>query len=324
MRVFVTGATGFIGTAVTRELIAHGHQVIGLARSDTAAAALRAAGAEPHRGSLRNLDSLRRGAAEADGVIHLAFTISPLQMPFGRTLRVFLGGAPTRIVPRAMAAIAKTDRAAIDALGTALQGSNRPLVTTFGTMGLAAAGVQAARPATEEDAPDPRSPGYSRSANETAVHAWAARGVRASIIRLAPSVHGDGDSGLVPQLIAAARKNGESIYIDEGINRWCGVDRQDAATLFRLALEQGVAGGCYHGVGDQGVAFKRIADIIARRLSVPIRSTSLAKARKSLSWFAPFVAVDNPASILLTQQQLGWHPTGTTLIEDIDRTAYFR
>lgn len=323
MRVFVTGATGFIGRALTRELIAHGHQVTGLARSERAAEALRAAGAEPHRGSLRDLDSLRRGAKTADGVIHLAFTFALPELPLPRLLKVFLGGSPTRIPDRAVAALMQTDRAAIDALGGALQGSDRPLATTFGTMGLAAAGERALRPATEADLPNPKSPGYARALNEQAVERWASRGVRASIVRLAPSVHGEEDAGLVPQLIAAARKHGEAIYVGDGQNRWGGVHRQDAAALFRLALEAGTAGAHYHGVADVGAPFRAIAEVIGRRLGLPVRSATLAEAKRQLSWFAPFVAIDNPASSLVTQRDLGWTPTGPALLADIDTDSYF-
>jgi nucleoside-diphosphate-sugar epimerase len=332
MRVFVTGATGFIGRAVTCELIAHGHAVVGLARSDAAAATLRKAGAEAHRGSLRDLDSLRRGAAASDGVIHLAFTFSLAEMPLGRLAGVFLGGAPTGIPMRVMRAIVQTDRAAIDALGGGLvgeglagggaQASGRPLVTAFGVMGLGAA-ERASRPAIEADGPNPASPGYGRALNEQAVDAWASRGLRASVVRLAPSVHGDGDKGLVPQLIASARKRGEAIYVGDGQNRWSGVHRDDAASLFRLALEQGTAGARYHGVAEDGVAFRAIAELIGRRLGAPARSIRPADASRRLGWLGPFIGVDNPASSAATRQALAWRPTGPTLLQDLDREEYF-
>jgi nucleoside-diphosphate-sugar epimerase len=323
MRVFVTGATGFIGGAVTRELIAHGHHVVGLARSDWAADTLRQAGVEPHSGSLYDLDSLKRGAASADGVIHLAFTFALTELPLRRLMGVFLGGAPTGIPMRVMGALMRTDLLGIDALGDALKGSGRPLVTTFGVMGLAASGVRAARPATEADAPDPASPGYGRALNEQAVDVLAAKGVRASLVRLAPSVHGDGDKGLVPQLIAAARKRGEAIYVGDGENRWSGVHRQDAATLFRLALELGTTGARYHGVADEGVPFGSIAELIGHRLGVPVRSRTAREANRHLGWFGPFIAVDNPASSTQTQRDLGWCPTGPSLVPDLDRDIYF-
>ena len=323
MRVFLTGATGFIGRAVTRDLIAHGHQVVGLARSTRAADALRQAGVEPHPGSLHDPDSLRRGAASADGAIHLAFSFALGELPPGRLLGAFLGGSPTRIAARVMGALMQTDRLGIDALGDGLKGSGRPLVTTFGVMGLAGAGERAARPAIEADLPNRASPGYGRALNEQAVDVWAARGVRASLVRLAPSVHGDGDTGLIPQLISAARKRGEAIYVGDGENRWSGVSRQDAATLFRLALEQGTAGARYHGVADEGVPFRAIAERIGQRLSVPVRARTLAAAKRQLGWFGPFVAIDNPASSLRTQRDVGWCPTGPSLLPDLDRDAYF-
>ena len=224
---------------------------------------------------------------------------------------------------RAAAAIMAADRAAIDALGEALRSSGRPLVTTFATMGLAGAGEPAARPATEADRPNPKSPGYGRARNEQAVEQWASRGVRASLVRLAPSVHGAGDKGLVPQLIAAARKRGEAIYVGDGQNRWSGVHRQDAATLFRLALENGTAGAHYHGVAEEGVAFRSIAEVIGRRLSLPVGSKTLAEAGRRLGWLGPFVAIDNPASSLITRRDMDWRPIGPTLLEDIDSDGYF-
>ncbi len=324
MRVFVTGATGFIGRALTAELIAHGHEVVGLARSKVSAAVLRDNGARALRGSLKDLASLRRGAAETDGVIHLAFTFSPLDIAPRRVLGAVLGGPPTGLMVRMMDVIGATDRAAIDALGFGLQGSGRPLVTTFAAMGVAGApGDRASRPATEADAPDPRSPGYIRAANEGAVASWAERGVRTSIIRLAPSVHGDGDKGLVPQLAAAARKHGQAIYVGDGANRWCGVHRDDAATLFRLALESGAAGRVYHSVGDDGLQLRQLAEIIGHRLHLPVASKTAHEAQRQLGWIAPFVATDNPVTSERTQHDLGWRPTRASLAEDLEREDYF-
>ena len=323
MRVFVTGATGFIGSAVVQELTANGHQVVGLARSDHAAKALSAAGVEPHRGGLGDLDSLRRAAATADGVIHLAFMHSLSSMSLRDRLHVFLGGRPSAIVSRVMAVTNRADRAAIDALGAALQGSGRPLVTTFVTMGMAVKDGRAPRPATEEDAPNPDSSGAWRAVTEEAVEAWASLGVRASIVRLAPSVHGDGDKGFVPRLIGIARKKKESGYVGDGLNRWPGVHRRDAAVLFRLALEKGVAGARYHGVADEGVPFRDIAGVIGRRLGVPVVSKNPAQAARRFGFLAPFVMADNPASSRRTQDELGWRPRASTLLEDLDRPSYF-
>lgn len=324
MRAFVTGATGFIGSALVADLIAQGHQVLGLARSPRAAEALRKAGAEPHMGSLRDLESLRRGAAAADAVAHLAFTFSPMDMPRARMLSVFFGGAPNHLMPRMMRAIGATDRAGINALGAALEGSGRPLVTTFGVMGLAGApGERAAAPAKETDPFNPRSPGSGRAENEEAVRSWAQRGVRASIVRLAPSVHGADDRGLVPMIAAAARKRRSACYVGGGENLWCGVHRRDAATLFRLALEKGNAGAVYHGVGDEGLPFRRIAQIMGDKLGLPVASVTLQEARRRLGWLAPFAAVDNPATSSLTQEELGWTPLGPSLEQDLNSSDYF-
>jgi nucleoside-diphosphate-sugar epimerase len=318
MRVFVTGATGFIGSAVVQELLGAGHKVIALARSDAAAKSLVAAGAQAHRGSLDDLESLRRGAAAADGVIHLAFMHGLSSASLRGRLRIFLGGAPGGIVSRFMALTTGADRAAIDTFGAALKDSGRPLVVTFGTMGLVPSGRM-----TEDDAPDPRSPGAARAVSEDVARGWATRGVRASIVRLPPSVHGDGDTGLVRQLIGIARKKSVSTFVGDGRNRWSAVHRLDAAVLFRLALEQGVAGARYHGVADEGVPFRAIADVIGKRLGVPVVGKSLAEAAPLLSWLAPFVAADNPASSQRTREQLGWLPKQPGLMVDLDRQSYF-
>lgn len=323
MRVFVTGATGFIGSAVVQELIGAGHTVTALARSEDKAQALRAKGIEPHRGDIGDLDSLRSAAAAADGVIHLAFMHGLSQVPFRQRFQILLGGRPSGIVSRFLAVSAEADRRAIETFGVALEGSGRPLVTTFGTMGLAHATLRASRLATENDAPDASSPGIERATTEETVEALASLGVRATMIRLAPSVHGDGDTGFVPQLIAIARKTAKSAYVGDGRNRWAAVHRADAARLFRLALESGVAGARYHAVADESMPFQTIADVIGRRLDVPVVGIAAKQAPKQFGFLAPFLMADNPASSDLTREQLGWRPKEKGLIADLEHGRYF-
>ena len=323
MRVFVTGATGFVGAAVVKELIDAGHQVTALARSEAAAQTLRARGITPHFGNIDDPSSLRGAAAAADGVVHLAFMHALSQIPLRKRLGVLLGGAPTGIVARFLAVAAEADRQAINAFGAALKGSGRPLVTTFGVMGLADSTMRAARPATEADAPGLGSPGIARAKTEELVEGWASLGVRASMIRLAPSVHGDGDTGFVPQLIAAARKKGGSAYIGDGANRWTAVHRADAARLFRLALESGVAGARYHGVAEESIPFRRIADVIGHKLDVPVVGIAAQDAPQRFSYLAPFIMADNPASSSVTRAQLGWSPQERGLLADLEHGRYF-
>jgi nucleoside-diphosphate-sugar epimerase len=293
MRIFVTGATGFIGSAIVRDLIDAGHQVLGLARSEKAAKDLVAAGAEVHRGSLEDLESLRTGAAAADGVIHTAF------------IHDFSNYGPA----------AEADRRAIETLGGTLAGSDRPLIVTSGTL-LAQTQGQLA---TEEDAPNPSFPRKSEEAALT----LASRGVRIGVLRLPPSVHGEGDHGFVPRLVSIAREKGVSAYIGDGLNRWPAVHRLDAAHLYSLVLEKGSAGGRYHGVADEGVPTREIAEVIGQHLNVPVVSKSREEAADHFGWIALFFGMDSPASSAQTQKRLGWKPVQPGLIADLDAEHYF-
>jgi len=293
MRVFVTGATGFIGSALVPELIAAGHQVLGLTRSDAGAASLAAAGAQVHRGDLEDIESLRSGAAQSDGVIHTAFIHD-----FSRFQEV-----------------CDVDRRAIEAIGTVLAGSDRPFVVTSGTGVVRTPG----RPTTEDDAPDSPIP---RVASEKAAAAFAARGVRVSVIRL-PQVHDPFKAGLVTYLIAAAREKGISAYVGDGLNRWPAVHRLDAAHLYRLALEKGSAGARYHPVAEEGVPLREIAEAIGRGLKIPVVSKTPEEAAAHFGWLAMFAAADIPASSALTRERLGWQPIQKTgLIADLEAHDY--
>jgi nucleoside-diphosphate-sugar epimerase len=292
MRVFVTGATGWVGTAVVNDLLAAGHRVLGLARSDKGAKALAAAGADVQRGSLADFDSLKSGAAQADGVIHAAFNHDFSKFEEN----------------------CAEDERAIAAIGAVLEGSDRPLLVTSGVALLAPGRV-----AREEDV---AAPGFPRK-SELAMDVLVKRGVRASSVRLAPSVHGHGDHGFVPILVNIAREKGVAAYIGNGQNRWPGVHRQDAASLYRLALEYGAKGEHFHAIAEEGVPFKKIAEVIGRRLNVPVVSKSPDEAAGHFGWFAMFAGIDAPTSSVHTRAKLGWTPQGPGLLADLDHPAYF-
>jgi len=300
MRVFVTGATGWIGSAVVPELIGAGHHVVGLARSDASAAALAAAGADVHRGAVDDLDSLRCAAAASDGVIHLAFKHD----------EAFAGR---------FEAAADADRRAIEVLGAALEGSGRPLVIASGLAGLRAGAV-----ATEADVPDPDSPAGHRTLSERTALALASSGVRSSSVRLAPSVHGDGDHGFVATLVDVARDKGVSGYVGDGANHWPAVHRLDAARLFRLALEAAPPASVLHGAAEEGVALRAVAEAIGRHLDLPVASIAPESAGEHFGWLAGFLAIDVMASSTLTRDLLAWQPTHPGLIEDLEQGHYFR
>jgi len=292
MRVFVTGATGFIGSVVVADLLKAGHQVLGLARSDEGARALLAAGAEVHRGNLEDLDSLRSGAARSDGVIHAGFNHD-----FSRFVQN-----------------CEDDRRAIEAIGDVLEGSNRPLVVTAGIS------PTPGRATTEDDVP--AHTGMPRVSEPTAL-AQVARGVRATVVRL-PQVHDRDKAGLVTYLIAVARQKGVSAYVGAGLNRWSAVHRLDAAPVFRLALENGTAGSRFHAVGEEGVSLREIAEAIGRGLKIPVASLSHEEAAGHFGWLGMFSGMDNSASSALTQQRLDWHLAQRPgLIDDLDHFNEF-
>jgi nucleoside-diphosphate-sugar epimerase len=294
MKIFMTGATGFVGTAVVNELINGGHQVLGLARSEAAAAKLIAAGAEVHHGDLEDLESLQSGAAAADGVIHAGFIHDFSRFP----------------------EVCAVDKLAIETIGKALAGSNRPFIVTSGT-----ALVSPGTLATEDIIP-PFNPGFPR-ASEVAADTATALGVRTSVIRLAPSVHGDGDlHGFVPLLINIAREKGVSAYIGEGLNRWNAVSRLDAAHLYRLAMESTSAGARYHAVAEEEISFKALAEAIGKQLNIPAVSIPADQAEQHFGWLAAIVGIDIPASSKLTRKRLNWNPTQNTLLADLGNGVY--
>ena len=291
MRIFLTGASGFVGSAVVEELIGSGHQVLGLARNDAAANALKRTGAEVHIGDLSTPESLTTGAQKCDGVIHTAYNHDWSQV----------------------AAAAEMDRCAVETLGAALAGSDRPLVIAS-AIGLLSPG----RLTTEDDTGDPRSFGAIRMPSEEKALALAAENVRSSIIRLPPVVHDRSKQGLVTRMIALARETGCSAYVHGGLNRWPAVHRGDAAQLFRLALEKGVPGSRFHAIAEDGIALRMIAEAIGRLVNVPAVSKTPEEAASHFGFLAYFVSADFQASSMKTKEALGWSPTGPVLIPDLE------
>ncbi|GAA1003939.1 oxidoreductase [Acrocarpospora pleiomorpha] len=301
MRVFVTGASGWIGSALTPELIGAGHQVVGLARSDASAAALTKAGAEVVHGTLDDLDVLRDAAAASDGVVHLAFKHDI----------AFNGGFQSAT---------DADRRAVETFGNALAGSARPFVLASGLLGLTPGRV-----VTEEDGRTSEAGGpQTRLGTARLALALADRDIRSSVVRLPPTVHGEGDPGFMATLVGIARDKGVSGYIGDGSQRWPAAHRIDAAHLFRLALENAPAGSVLHGAADQGVPIRSIAEAIGRHLNLRTRSVSTDDAAEHFAWLAGLLAIDIPASSELTRELLGWQPTQPSLVEDLEKGHYFR
>ena len=294
MRVFITGATGYIGSAVVAECLDAGHEVVGLARSDASAVALEAAGATVRRGALEDMDGLGEGARAADGVIHTAFVHDFTDF----------------------AAAARTDLLAVEALGAALAGSGRPLVIASGVAGVLTQGVIG----TEADPADPAL--GPRGATEETLVAMARRRVRSVAVRLPPTVHGRGDHGFLPTLIGIAREQGFSAFIGDGSNRWPAVHRLDAALLFRLALEGAPAGSRLHAIAEEGVPFRSIAEVIGRHLDVPVRSVTAEEAPAHFGWISSVAGLDNPASSSATRRLLAWTPRQPDLLPDLEAGHY--
>lgn len=304
MRVFMTGASGWIGSAVVPELIDAGHQVVGLARSDPSAEALAAVGAEVWRGELDDLDILRDAAAEADGVVHLAFKHDI----------AFSGGFQDA---------ATADRRAVETFGEALAGSGKPFVIASGTLGLAPGRVATEEDGQSRDWPTPFDAARARLTTALMTVGLASRDVRSSVVRFPPTVHGEGDHGFMAALVGIARDKGVSGYVGDGANRWPAVHRADAAHLVRLALESAPAGSTLHAVGEEGVPIRDVADAIGRRLGLPVASVSADDADAHFGWLGGLVGVDGPASSALTRAAFGWQPTHPGLIEDLAKGHYF-
>ncbi len=297
MRIFVTGATGFVGSAVVQELLHAGYEVTGLARSDEAEKSLIAAGAQVQKGDLDDLESLRNGAAGADGVIHTAFNHD-----FSK-----------------FKANCEADKRAVELFGNVLAGSDRPLIITS-AIGILPQGHLV----TEETVPTSGPAAHPRAASEEAAVAAGENGVRTSVIRLAPTVHGEGDHNFIPTLISLAKEKGISAYIGDGNNRWPAVHRLDTARLFRLVLEKGTAGSRYHAVAEEGIPFREIAAVIGRQLNVPVVSITPGEAANHFGWFTNFASMDIPSSSQLTREQLAWQPTQLGLIQDLTLPHYFQ
>lgn len=296
MRIFVTGATGFVGSAVVKELMSAGHEVIGLARSDAAAKSLVAAGAKVHKGDLEDFESLRSGAASVDAVIHTAFNHDFSEFK----------------------ANCETDRRVIELFGSVLAGSERPLIVTS-AIGILPQGHLA----TEETVPASGQAAHPRAASEEAAVMAGRNGVRASVIRLAPTVHGEDDHNFIPTLIRLAKDKGISAYVGNGSNRWPAVHRLDAARLFRLVLEKGATGSRYHAVAEEGIPFREIAGVIGRQLNMPVVSVTPEEAQNHFGWSVNFASMDIPASSQLTREQLAWRPAQPGLIQDLSLPHYF-
>jgi nucleoside-diphosphate-sugar epimerase len=305
MRIFVTGASGWIGSAVVPELLGAGHEVVGLARSDASAQRLEGAGATVQRGDLDDPEGLAKAAADSDGVVHLAFQH---EVAFGGNF----------------AAAGAADRRAVEAMGAALADSDRPFVLASGVIGLTAGRV-----ATENDglvaSPEVRAnPAGIRAATALLALSLRGIGVRSSVLRFAPTVHGDGDPGFVATLVGIARQRGVAGYVGDGTNRWPAVHRSDAARLARLAVEAAPAGSVLHAVGDEGVPFREIAEAMGRHLDIPTKSMVPEDAPEHFSFMAHFVALDSPVTATVTRELLGWEPTGPSLLEDLEHDHYYR